>query len=182
MRRALSKDGQIGQIGKPSPHQRSAKSQTIADLPIGARRGPRHHSATANEYCPSSSTVARHSPIFAKARCGDRICAKLRAVCGRSPAVRDWLFAAVIVGKRKVALHVHSVVQDSPDFDHPSGSYPVQKKVTSATTMSRDVERTKTLHDLVPGFGPTNLGTVCEFANRANERVPIAPGRICKPI
>jgi hypothetical protein len=75
-----------------------------------------------------------------------------------------------------VGRHVHSAVQYSPDFDDSSGSYPVQQKVTSATTVSRDVERAKTPHDLVPGFGPTNLGTVCEFANRANERVPIAPG------
>jgi hypothetical protein len=81
-----------------------------------------------------------------------------------------------------VGRHVHSAVQYSPDFDDSSGSYPVQQKVTSATTVSRDVERAKTPHDLVPGFGPTNLGTVGEFANRANERVPIAPGRICKPI
>jgi hypothetical protein len=95
---------------------------------------------------------------------------------GALPAVRDWLFAALIVGQRKVALHVHSVVQDSPDFDDPSGSYPVQEKVTSATTVSRNMERAKTPHDLVPGFGPTNLGTNCEFANRANERVPIASG------
>jgi hypothetical protein len=57
-----------------------------------------------------------------------------------------------------VVRHVHSAVQASPDFDDSSGSYPVQQKVTSATTVSRDVERAKTPHDLVPGFGPTNLG------------------------
>jgi hypothetical protein len=96
--------------------------------------------------------------------------------------VRDWLFAALIVGKRKVALHVHSVVQDSPDFDDPSGTYPVQKEVKSATTVSRDVERAKTPHDLVSGFGPTNLRTVCEFDSRANERLPIAPGLPCAEI
>ena len=39
---------------------RSAKSRAVADLPIGARRRVRHHSATAKQYCPSSSAVARH--------------------------------------------------------------------------------------------------------------------------
>jgi hypothetical protein len=38
---------------------RSTKSQEVADLPIGARDGLRHHSATAKQQCPSSSTVAR---------------------------------------------------------------------------------------------------------------------------
>src|SRR5260370_17493323 len=38
---------------------RRAGSQSIADLPIGAHRGVRHHSATAKQYCPSSSAVVR---------------------------------------------------------------------------------------------------------------------------
>ena len=33
--------------------------RVIAALPIGARRGLRHHRGTANEECPSSSAVAR---------------------------------------------------------------------------------------------------------------------------
>jgi hypothetical protein len=37
------------------------KSQAVADLPIGARGRPPHHSATAKQYCPSSSAVARQS-------------------------------------------------------------------------------------------------------------------------
>jgi hypothetical protein len=36
----------------------------IADLPIGARGGLRHHRATAKEYCPFLSTAARHCTIF----------------------------------------------------------------------------------------------------------------------
>ena len=41
------------------PSRRSTKSQAIADLPIGARGGLRHHRGTANTQCPPSSTVAR---------------------------------------------------------------------------------------------------------------------------
>jgi hypothetical protein len=80
----------------------------------------------------------------------------------------------LLVRKWTVALDVHSVVQDPTDFDNSSGSCPVQKKVTSAMAVPRDVERTKTLHDLVPGLGPGNLGTIGQFANGANERIPIA--------
>jgi hypothetical protein len=39
--------------------RRSAGSNAVAVLLIGARGGLRHHSATAKEYCPSSSAVAR---------------------------------------------------------------------------------------------------------------------------
>jgi hypothetical protein len=39
---------------------RSARSQGVADLPIGAHRGLRHHRGIAKEYCPSSSAGARH--------------------------------------------------------------------------------------------------------------------------
>jgi hypothetical protein len=38
---------------------RSARWQSIADLPIVAHRGLRHHRGIAREYCPSSSAVAR---------------------------------------------------------------------------------------------------------------------------
>jgi hypothetical protein len=47
------------EIGGCPPVRHRAGSQAIADLPIGARGGLRHHRATAKEYCPSSSTVAR---------------------------------------------------------------------------------------------------------------------------
>jgi hypothetical protein len=42
---------------------RSARSQSVADFPIGAHRGLRHHRGSAKEYCPSSSAVARHFGI-----------------------------------------------------------------------------------------------------------------------
>src|SRR5271169_3239781 len=45
------------------PKRRRAKSQAVAVMAIGARGKLRHHSATTNEYCPSSSTVARHFGI-----------------------------------------------------------------------------------------------------------------------
>jgi len=41
------------------PPWRSAKSQIVAILAIPAENRLQYHSGTANEYCPSSSTVAR---------------------------------------------------------------------------------------------------------------------------
>jgi hypothetical protein len=72
-----------------------------------------------------------------------------------------------------VTLKVHSLVQDSYDFDCYSRGHPVHQEVTSAPTMPRDVERTKTRHDLTSGFGACNIGTVGKFANRLNECVPV---------
>jgi hypothetical protein len=42
--------------------ERSTKSQAVADLSIAARDGRLRHSATAKQYCPSSSTAARRQP------------------------------------------------------------------------------------------------------------------------
>jgi hypothetical protein len=75
-----------------------------------------------------------------------------------------------------VTLKVHRVVQDADDFDRPFFCYPVHQEVTSATTVSRDVERAETRHDLVSGLGPHNIGTFDKFADRLNERVPIDSG------
>jgi hypothetical protein len=60
--------------GKQLRMRRSAKSHDVADLPIGASGGPRHHSATAKQSGPSSSTAAhqlshpRHARILAPLR------------------------------------------------------------------------------------------------------------------
>jgi hypothetical protein len=72
-----------------------------------------------------------------------------------------------------VTLKVHSLVQDSYDFDRHSRGDPVHQEVTSAPTMPRDVERAKTRHDFPSGFGARNVGTVGKLANRLNQRVPI---------
>lgn len=71
-----------------------------------------------------------------------------------------------------MTLKVDSVVQDADNFDRRFGSNPVHQEVTSATSVSCDVERVKTLHDLVSGPGPRNVRTVHKFADRPNERVP----------
>ncbi len=67
-------------------------------------------------------------------------------------------------------------MQDAPDFDDPSWSYPVQKEVTSATTASRNMKRAEAPHDLVSGLGPSNVGTVAKLADRLNERIPVESG------
>jgi hypothetical protein len=43
---------------------RSARSQAVAYSRVLARVRLRRHSATANEYCPSSSAVARHTNVL----------------------------------------------------------------------------------------------------------------------
>jgi hypothetical protein len=93
-----------------------------------------------------------------------------------SAAARARLLASLLVGKWQVALQVHTIVQDAPDFDDPSRSYPVQEKVTSATTMSRNVQNAEAPHDLVSGLGSSDIGTVGKLADRLNKRVAIETG------
>ena len=83
------------------------------------------------------------------------------------------LFGILVGGKWKVTLKVHSVVQDSYDFDRCFWGHPVHQEVTSAPTVSRNVDRAKTWHDLISGFGARNIGTFGKFANRLNERILI---------
>jgi hypothetical protein len=82
-------------------------------------------------------------------------------------------FAALVDGQRNVALKIHSVVQDADDFDLLFGCYPVHQEVASATSVSRDMQRAETWHDLVSGLGVCDVGTFHQFADRLNERVPV---------
>jgi hypothetical protein len=97
-----------------------------------------------------------------------RICAKRRVA-----VMRGGLLAVLVSGQWNVALKVHSVVQNTNDFDRSFGCYPVHQEVTSATSVSRDVERTETRHDLVSDLGARNVRTFDKFADRLNDRVPI---------
>jgi len=54
--------------------------------------------------------------------------------------------------------------------------------VPSATIMSRNVQCAQSPHDLVPGFGPGDVGAVGEFADRLNKCVPIESGLPCAEI
>jgi hypothetical protein len=72
-----------------------------------------------------------------------------------------------------VALNVHSVVEDAYDFDRASWSDSVHQEVAATATVPRNMQRTKTRHDLVPGPGSHDIGTAGQFANRLNECVPI---------
>ncbi|MGY4504818.1 hypothetical protein ACVWYH_008775 [Bradyrhizobium sp. GM24.11] len=83
------------------------------------------------------------------------------------------LFPALVGSRWNVALKVHSVVQNANNFDGRFGCNPVHQEVTSAPSVSRDVERAQTPHDLVAGPGSRNVRTVREFGDRLNERVPI---------
>ncbi len=71
-------------------------------------------------------------------------------------------------------LKVHSV-QDSYDFDRCFWGHPVHQEVTSAPTVSRNVDRAQTWLDLISSFGARNIGTFGKFANRLNERLLIDP-------
>jgi hypothetical protein len=75
-----------------------------------------------------------------------------------------------------VAPKVHSVVQDTDDFDRPFFCYPVHQEMTSTTSMSRNVKRAETRHDLVSGVRARDIGTFDKFADRLNERIPIDSG------
>jgi hypothetical protein len=72
-----------------------------------------------------------------------------------------------------MALQFHSIVQDTSDFDRSLCRYPIHKEVPSAPAMSSNVEGTEASRDLVPGFGPGNVGTVGKLADRQKQRVPI---------
>ena len=72
-----------------------------------------------------------------------------------------------------MALKVHSVVEDTHDFDRAVWRNSVHQEMASAATSSRNVERTKARHDLVPDLVACGIGPASEFANRAKERVPI---------
>ena len=72
-----------------------------------------------------------------------------------------------------MALKIHCVVQDADDFDRRLGRYPVHEEVTSATSVSRNVERAQTRHDLISGLGAHDVGTFGKLADRLNERVAI---------
>lgn len=79
------------------------------------------------------------------------------------------LFGALVGGKWNVPLKVHSVVEDAHDIDRASWGDAVHQEVPSTPTVSRNVQRAKTRHDLVSGFGAHNIGTAGEFANRPKE-------------
>jgi hypothetical protein len=72
-----------------------------------------------------------------------------------------------------VTLKVHSVVQDSYDFDRCFWGHPVHEEVTSAPTVSCNVDRAKTRHDLISSFVARDIGTFGKFPNRLNERLLI---------
>jgi hypothetical protein len=83
------------------------------------------------------------------------------------------LFGIVVGGKWKVTLKVHPVVQDSYDFDRCFRGHPVHQEVASAPTMSCNVDRAKTWHDLISSLGACNIRTFGKFSNRLNERLLI---------
>jgi hypothetical protein len=68
---------------------------------------------------------------------------------------------------------VHSVVEDTHDFDRAVRRDPIHQEMAPATAAPRNVERAKACHDLVPGPGARNIRTVGKFANRLNQGVPI---------
>ena len=47
--------------------------------------------------------------------------------------------------------------------------------MASAPALSRNMEGAKTRHDLFPGLGACNIGTICKFTDRLNDSVPIDP-------
>jgi hypothetical protein len=54
--------------------------------------------------------------------------------------------------------------------------------VTSATAVSRHVQRAKARHDLVSWLGACNIGAGAKFANRLNARVTIIARSSCAKV
>ncbi len=72
-----------------------------------------------------------------------------------------------------MTLKVHSVVQDSHDFNRCFWGHPVHQEVTAAPTMSCNVDSAKTWRDFISRLGACNIGTLGKFADRLNERLLI---------
>lgn len=83
------------------------------------------------------------------------------------------LFDILVWNRWKVTLKVHSVVQDSHDFDRSFWNRPVHQEVTTAPTVSCNMDRAKTWCDLISSFGARNIGAFGKLANRLNERLLI---------
>ena len=73
----------------------------------------------------------------------------------------------------RLALKIHSVVEDVYDFDRAVWRYPVHQEVASATTLPRNVERLKTRYDLVSSLGARDIGTLGKVADRLNDGVAV---------
>jgi hypothetical protein len=67
-------------------------------------------------------------------------------------------------------------VQDAYDLDGPVLTGSIEKYMASATTVSGNVERAQSSHNLVPRLGPSDVGTLGKVTDRLNENVPIEPG------
>src|SRR5262249_32837217 len=115
---------------------------------------------------PSSSAVARHLQFYARARWRLQRCAGV-------PYDARALFRALVGGRWDAAPKVHSVVEDADYFDRAVRRGPVHQEMTSATAAPGNMKRAKACHDLVPGAGARNIGTVGKLADRLNEGVPI---------
>lgn len=86
---------------------------------------------------------------------------------------RACILAAFVTGRWNVALKVHSFVEDAYNLDRSLWCAPVHQEVTSATTVSRNVERAKTRHDLVASFRARKIGTVGKFGDCPDKGVSI---------
>jgi hypothetical protein len=64
-------------------------------------------------------------------------------------------------------------MQNSHDLDEVFAIYPVQEEMTSATTVSCDMERAETSRDLVPPTGPDNIRAIGKLSDRMNAGISI---------
>ena len=84
---------------------RSARWQSIADLPIGAHRGLQHHRRNREGVVPIF--IGRGAPLTLQ----------LAGISKFAQAFAAVLPEAFVGGRWNVALKVHSVVEDTHDFD-----------------------------------------------------------------
>src|SRR5262249_10213372 len=86
------------------------------------------------------------------------------------------LLALLVSRRLKVTLKLDSVVQNADDLDHARCRYSIDDKMSSTTTMSRNMKRSNTGDDFVPSLGPINFRPLAKLADRLKDGVPIYSG------
>jgi len=81
-------------------------------------------------------------------------------------------FAAIY--RPQMATRLHAIVQDPQYLDFEIGGGAIQKEMPPAASASRDKQSAKSRQDVVPDFGPEDIGAGREFAHGQEKRPAIS--------
>jgi len=73
-----------------------------------------------------------------------------------------------------MATRLHAIVQDPQYLDFQIGGGAIQKEMPPAAFASRDKQSAKSRQDVVPDFGPEDIGAGREFAHGQEKRPAIS--------